>query len=142
MILTPIAVDDLAAQNAALDRGKLASSVVPSRRDSAAPMAVAQAGEVTSDTAVRVQNADSAGDGGSVPFVVALPAPPNRPAPRLLRTVPDVHGLVLRDAVRSLHNAGFRVQLTRSPATLSATTAPAAGELARTGTVVRLLYDY
>ncbi|HSQ32650.1 MAG TPA: penicillin-binding transpeptidase domain-containing protein [Gemmatimonadaceae bacterium] len=132
----------VAAQNAALDRGKLASSVVPSRRDSAAPTAVAQAGEVTPNTVAPTQNADSAGDGGSVPFVVALPAPPDRPAPRLLRTVPDVHGLVLRDAVRSLHSAGFRVQLTRSPANLSATTAPAAGELARTGTVVRLLYDY
>ena len=56
--------------------------------------------------------------------------------------VPDVSSLGLREAVRSLHTAGFRVQLTRSPSVHAAQTAPAAGELARTGSVIRLLYDY
>lgn len=134
----------IAAQNAALDRGKLASSVVAARRDSAPPMHldVAQAGRASAESVAAAPDADSAGDAGSVPFVVTLPTPPARPVPRTVRTVPDVHGLVLRDAVRSLHTAGFRVQLTRSAPARSATTTPAAGELARTGTVVRLLYAY
>ena len=74
-------------------------------------------------------------------FVVTLPAPPERPTRRAMRSVPDVQGLGVRDAVRSLHKAGFRVQLARAvsgaPATL-----PAAGELAPTGTIVRLLLDH
>jgi beta-lactam-binding protein with PASTA domain len=61
--------------------------------------------------------------------------------PRTVRPVPDVRGLALRDAVRSLHNAGFRVQLGHGGAS-SAVTTPAAGELAQTGTLVRLLFDY
>ena len=134
----------IAAQNAALDRGKLASSVVPSRRDTAAPMHldIAQAGSSSGETVAAVPSADSSNEAGAVPFVVTLPAPPSRPAPRVVRTVPDVQGLGLRDAVRSLHTAGFRVQLTRSPSVHTAQTAPAAGELARTGSVVRLIYDY
>ena len=134
----------IAAQNAALDRSKLASSIVPSRRDSAAPvhLEVAQAGSPAAESVAVAPNADSTDATGSVPFVVTLPAAPSRPAPRVVRAVPDVHGLGLRDAVRSLHTAGFRVQLTRTPAAHMAETAPAAGEMARTGSVVRLLYDY
>jgi len=55
--------------------------------------------------------------------------------------VPDVHGLLLRDAVRSLHSAGFRVQLARGTGATAATS-PAAGALAPTGTLVRLLFDH
>ena len=50
------------------------------------------------------------------PFVVTLPLRPQPPAPRAVRAVPDVRGLDLRDAVRSLHSAGFRVQLARGAA--------------------------
>jgi cell division protein FtsI (penicillin-binding protein 3) len=134
----------IAAQNAALDRGKLASSVAASRRDTVPEvhLDVAQAGSPSSESLSVAPTADSTGDGGSVPFVVTLPAPPSRPAPRVVRAVPDVRSLGLRDAVRSLHTAGFRVQLTRSPSAHMAQTAPAAGELARTGSVVRLIYDY
>jgi len=134
----------IAAQNAALDRGKLASSVVPSRRDSAAPMHldVAQAASPSAESVAVAPTTDSTGESGSVPFVVSLPAPLSKPAPHIVRAVPDVSSLGLREAVRSLHTAGFRVQLTRSPSVHVAQTAPAAGELARTGSVIRLLYDY
>jgi hypothetical protein len=46
-----------------------------------------------------------------------------------------VHGLPLRDAVRTLHTAGFRVDLATGPA---GATRPAAGTPTREGSVVRL----
>jgi hypothetical protein len=78
--------------------------------------------------------------GGSVPYIVSLPqrAPPAR-ASELPRAVPDVRGLDLRDAVRSLHTAGFHVQLLRGS---SGITSPVPGTLAAPGTLVRLLYDF
>jgi cell division protein FtsI (penicillin-binding protein 3) len=131
----------LAAGNAALDRTKLASSVVPSRKDTARRATIEQAG--TPDKHVTAAaTADSADENGSVPFVVTLPIQPQPPTPRTVRPVPDVRGLALRDAVRSLHSAGFRVQLGRGGANGSAVTTPAPGELAQTGTLVRLLFDY
>ena len=51
-----------------------------------------------------------------MPFVVTLPLPSQSAPPRPVRAVPDVRGLDLRDAVRSLHGAGFRVQLGRAGA--------------------------
>jgi len=74
-----------------------------------------------------------------VPFVVSIPAPPEKPQRKAMRAVPDIRGLGVRDAVRSLHSAGFRVQIAHGAAPA---TSPAAGELAPTGTVVRLLFDY
>jgi beta-lactam-binding protein with PASTA domain len=58
--------------------------------------------------------------------------------------VPDVRGLPLRDAVRSLHEAGFRVRIARasSGGNAPASTSPAAGELTPTGTLVRLLIEH
>ena len=47
----------------------------------------------------------------SLPFVVTLPLRSAARAAAAVRAVPDVRGLDLRDAVRSLHSAGFRVQL-------------------------------
>jgi membrane peptidoglycan carboxypeptidase len=131
----------VAAGNAALDRTKLASSVVPSRKDTARRAMVEQAGAPDKHVAVAA-TPDSATYEGSLPFVVTLPIQPLLPMPRTVRPVPDVRGLPLRDAVRSLHSAGFRVQLGRGAANTSATTTPAAGELAQTGTLVRLLFDY
>ncbi|HET9730995.1 MAG TPA: penicillin-binding protein 2 [Gemmatimonadaceae bacterium] len=131
----------VAAGNAALDRSKLASSVVPSRKDTARHMTIEQAG--TSDKRVAETPVDDSADPHeSVPFVVTLPIQPPAPPPRTVRPVPDVRGLALRDAVRSLHSAGFRVQLGRGGTSGSAVTTPAAGELAQTGTLVRLLFDY
>jgi len=130
----------IAAGNAALDRGKLASSVVPSHKDSAHRVAIEQAGRA--EPRVMPAAADSVDIGDTVPFVVTLPIQPAPPMPRTVRPVPDVRGLPLRDAVHSLHSAGFRVQLGHGGASGSALTTPAAGELAQTGTLVRLLFDY
>ncbi len=142
----------LAARDAALDRGKLASSVVPSKRDSAretvqqagtlAPTMTEQVASAAPAPAAEAQPAPHA-DGGET-FVVALPMTAPRPAPRVVRPVPDVRGLPLRDAVRSLHGAGFRVRIARGSGSGSSptSTAPAAGELAPTGTLVRLLIEH
>jgi cell division protein FtsI (penicillin-binding protein 3) len=132
----------IAARDAALDRGKLASSVVP-KRDTAHEI-VLQTGTPASAGAetVPAQIDAPAVDDGTEAFVVALPPSPVKPQPRVTHPIPDVRGLPLRDAVRSLHGAGFRVRLARGPANAPATTAPAAGEMATTGTLVRLLIDY
>jgi cell division protein FtsI (penicillin-binding protein 3) len=150
----------LAAKNAALDRTKLASSEAVALVDG--DHGVKQAGRANSvhqlaqaETAADMARASApaASDGSSgdsafsppsapvpAPFVVTLPARPAPVAPRATHAVPDIRGLGLRDAVRSLHSAGFRVQLARSSGQPS--TNPASGELAPTGTLVRLLYDY
>ena len=69
-------------------------------------------------------------------YTVDLPAKP-RAAPLAMapRPIPDVRGLPVREAVRALHGAGFRVRLLR--ATPSGTS-PAAGTIAAPGTVVQL----
>ena len=73
----------------------------------------------------------------SVPFVVDLPFQPPRPAPRTERPVPDVTGLELRDAVRALHESGFRVVLLDGR---GGTTSPAAGTTAPAGAIIRLYH--
>lgn len=128
----------VAAQNAALDRAKLATSVQPSRKDTIRHPA--QAGQVA-QLPVASPETVSVGSPERVPFVVTLPAPREKPAPRTVKPVPDVRGMVLRDAVRSLHSAGFRVQLARGGGG-GAATSPSAGSLAPTGTLVRLIFDY
>jgi len=132
----------LAAGNAALDRTKLASSEIPSRKDTAHRATIELAGAPDTRLAAGGSADSTTTHDGSVPFVVTLPIQPPSPTPRIVRPVPDVRGLPLRDAVRSLHSAGFRVQLGHGGASSSAVTNPAAGELAQTGTVVRLLFDY
>ncbi len=124
----------VAARDAALDRSRLASSMVSSRAEPAR-VAVQQSGDVHDAQKDSVKQRPA-----SAPFVVTLPAAPLAPAPRVARAVPDVRGLPLREAVRSLHSAGFRVQLSRSSGATS--TAPAAGELVPTGSLVRLAFDY
>ena len=70
-------------------------------------------------------------------YTVDLPATPRpKPAPVTPRAIPDVRGLPIRDAVRALHTAGFRVRLGTAPA---ASTLPAAGTIAAPGTIVQLL---
>jgi cell division protein FtsI (penicillin-binding protein 3) len=142
----------LAARDAALDRGKLASSVVPSKRDSARET-VQQTGTPVPTMTEQVASAAPAPTTEAQPaphdvaresVVVALPISAPRPAPRVVRPVPDVRGLPLRDAVRSLHGAGFRVRIARASGSGGSptSTSPAAGELAPTGTLVRLLIEH
>jgi len=113
----------LAARDAALDRGALASS----ERETPAP-ALVPAESASADSAA-----------GSVPVVVALDAPV-ADAPHAVATVavPDVHGMALREAVARLHSVGLRVQLGRGT---SGTTTPVAGARVRRGATVRLFYD-
>jgi hypothetical protein len=76
------------------------------------------------------------------PVTFALPAAPAgglAVPPPPPRSVPDVGGLPLRDAVRALHDAGFRVDLVRGA---PAATSPAAGAMLAAGSVVRLRYDF
>jgi len=54
---------------------------------------------------------------------------------RSLRSVPDVDGMSLRNAVRALHEAGFRVKLVARQGSVSH---PAAGSLLAGGSVVKL----
>jgi len=70
------------------------------------------------------------------PYVVDLPATLKAPLPPTTpRAVPDVRGMSTREAVRALHNAGFRVRLLTASAT---GTSPAAGSIAPPGTIVQL----
>ena len=140
----------VAASDAALDRTKLASSFVPTRKVVPGTEHVQQAGDPTAKHTIadltptprpEIQTPDSSRAEASVPFVVTLPLGKQPSPSRPVHAVPDVRGLDLRDAVRSLHGAGFRVQLGRigGAAGSSVSTSPAAGELAPTGTLVRLV---
>jgi cell division protein FtsI (penicillin-binding protein 3) len=133
----------LASRNAALDRRTLATSQQDRPLDSAgAAGRVAAATQVVRDsTTSAVRDSTRAVEGAEadsavqVPFITRLPLTTARPALRPPRAIPDVHGLSLRDAVRSLHFAGFRVQLSPGAA---GTTHPAAGSIALPGALVQL----
>ena len=72
-------------------------------------------------------------------YVVDLPASPKPAAARPIvgtsRPVPDVTRLSVRQAVRALHGAGFRVSIVTAPAS---GTRPAAGTMALPGSMVQL----
>lgn len=142
----------LAARDASLDWGNLVA-----RRAAYIPPA-AEIATVPADTGAERQVAagsvapDSAAEAStlpSVPLVDTTPEPDLHPPTRFdlsrplkeqtratrVVSVPDVHGLPLRVAVRELHRAGFKVQLTSGG---GGVTAPPAGSPARTGSLVRL----
>lgn len=142
------------ARNASLDWAHLPSS----RPSYVAPEAVVQREATPPEDSARqvaagVLALDSAAVDSaplpSVPLVDTTPEPEraaptrfdlSRPLkeyvpPTKVVSIPDVHGLPLRVAVRELHRAGFRVQLT---AARGGGTVPPAGAPARTGSVVRL----
>ena len=122
----------LAARDAALDRGQLAAATktatqVGRPRAQVAASPRRDAARPAPDTLRRV--------------LLHLPSAAQRkPSAPTRRSVPDVRGLRLRDAVRSLHDAGFRVQLTRDASSPSQTE-PAPGALVPTGSLVRLRYS-
>jgi cell division protein FtsI (penicillin-binding protein 3) len=127
----------LAARDAALDRSglttpaRVASSMVQAGRTRTPVATIRRAaapGSLALSDSTRTLRLD-------------LPAKPEHspPAPKP-RTVPNVGGMNLRDAVRSLHFAGFRVQLTRGESSTSVTQ-PAPGALASAGSLVRLRYN-
>jgi cell division protein FtsI (penicillin-binding protein 3) len=126
----------LASRNAALHRGTLAAS----QRDRASDTAAARRAAVTApstDSATLTSTTDDDSTAGSTPFVALLPAPrPPRAMPLPPRAVPDVRGMPARQAARTLHRTGFRVQLVNG---VPGTTSPAAGVVAPAGTLVRLV---
>jgi cell division protein FtsI (penicillin-binding protein 3) len=69
-------------------------------------------------------------------YVIELPSS-LKPAPAAIlpRAVPDVRGLSVREAVRALHGAGFRVHILASS---PEGTLPVAGTLVAPGTIVQL----
>ena len=75
-------------------------------------------------------------DGGVVPYVVPWPYQPDSAAPGPRGAVPDVTGLDMREAVRTLHRRGFRVTLKGWGA--AEHTWPAAGDSAAVGSTVTL----
>jgi cell division protein FtsI (penicillin-binding protein 3) len=144
----------LAARDAALDRGGLAASektTVAEKSDRAGKAAtvairrVAGAGSDATDPVDRTSYDPSdnlaarANDEGTASYVVALPSSRRAvaPAPAAVtrRVVPDVTGLSVREAVRALHGAGFRVRLVTAA---SSGTWPAAGTMAAPGSLVQL----
>lgn len=129
----------LAARNAALDRGELASV----ERDVPLATASRESRREAADTATLVRAPEIA-----APAAEPVPAPrtyftlpyskKRQPADRSLRPVPNVQGLSARNAVRALHKAGFRVMLSSS---LGIPTVPAAGTLLARGSIVKLQHS-
>ena len=137
----------LAARDAALDRGQLATE----ERD--LPMLATESASVRNETrdsepeaVVAAASAEPEIHGvDPAPYVektpqpartIALPIGKTRKLPAARpRPVPDISGLPTRSAVRALHNAGFRVTLSRSQGAL---TVPAAGSILPPGAIVKL----
>ncbi|MFN2566913.1 MAG: penicillin-binding transpeptidase domain-containing protein [Gemmatimonadaceae bacterium] len=132
----------LAARDAALDRRGLAGA--SSRRQNgvasleALPMPSAAA--VGADGSVRLAP-DRAPAEPSRPVTVRLPYRNPRSAARTSRPIPEVRGLEMRDAVRALHEAGFRVHVARGAPGRAGMTSPAAGALTSPGSLVLLSRD-
>ena len=138
----------LAARDAALNRGELASSVHAPRPDTTPAGKAAERARLASER--RIDSADVADSlrelahappvdsdpRTSESYVVTLPSK-TRAIPPVVspRAVPDVSGLPLRSAVRALHAAGFRVQLVQGAAL---PLVPVAGTMLEAGRVVKL----
>lgn len=125
----------LASRDAALDRSRLGDA----QRLAATPR---RAGKSRTAVATARRGGSSAPViDGTHPVILHLPMKPavkRRSLPP--RAVPNVRGLSLRSAVRSLHSAGFRVQLARDASAPTATE-PASGTLVSAGSLVRLRYS-
>ena len=129
----------IAARDAALDRGALASAAMQRSHLTGAVADIRPVNAQVSRETLSVTQVGSAlaARDTEVPVVIDL-ADPARAAhvpSTSPRPVPDVHGLALRGAVRALHQAGFRVQLSNGE---RVETAPLAGQMTAPGSVVRL----
>jgi cell division protein FtsI (penicillin-binding protein 3) len=128
----------VASPRAALDRRRLAAAKAPEPATRGpARLEVASAAEQAGETLAPPVDTASVAE----PVVVPLPAGPvARPAAAAPRVVPDVRGMSLRDAVRTLHSAGFRVGYSgRTNGRISAATFPAAGSVVRQGSLIRIV---
>ncbi len=139
----------LAARDAALDRGRL---LVAERKDSSHPDSLAAVASVPASAVIPDSKTVIAGRDTVDPFapaftrpivatipndtVVRLPVRNNSaPAPSDARSIPFITGMTLRDAVRAMHEAGFRVALFNGAAMA---VSPASGTLLRAGSLVRI----
>ena len=127
----------LAARDAALNREDLAASEKTAvgntaREASRDPTEHVDAAEYDPSENLRPREAPE----GTRSYVVDLPASRNSaPIAVVSRAVPDVRGLSVREAVRALHAAGFRVRLSTGPTT---GTSPVAGTISPPGIIVQL----
>ena len=121
----------IAARDASLDRGALASRSREANVAAARPSA-----ESVAALAAANERVQASAHQGSVPYMVALTEKPAAAPARRARAVPDVQGMPLRDAVHTLHRAGFRVQLV--PGASNGATQPAPGTVLAPGATVRL----
>jgi cell division protein FtsI (penicillin-binding protein 3) len=141
----------IAARDAALNRASLAARVREPRKTDTAPVVA---------TAPRAADTATPPAASPVPVLAVLPETPldttpvpvkrfvvdlsaRRPTTSVAlpeRAVPDVGTMSLRGALATLHDAGFRVKLRTGGAPVG-TTRPAAGELAKPGTVVTLFRE-
>ncbi|HEU4993401.1 MAG TPA: penicillin-binding transpeptidase domain-containing protein [Gemmatimonadaceae bacterium] len=134
----------LAARDAALDRSQLVPqplkvAVTPSQGTRAA--LAAKGRQVMNVTSALDETVDTTRAEPESSVVLDITSARQSPRPQqAARVVPDVGGLNLREAVRSLHEAGFRVQLTRGTPSVGVTD-PAPGTRATPGSLVRLRYD-
>ncbi|MDX2184482.1 MAG: penicillin-binding transpeptidase domain-containing protein [Gemmatimonadaceae bacterium] len=116
----------LASRDASIDRQRVAAQV-------RAPAESATADSVR-EVAAAAESRDARGDAvGDVPAVIDLTQPRGRAPALPARAVPSVDGLPTRRAVFTLHEAGFRVQLTEG-----AGVDPAPGTVLKPGSIVRL----
>ena len=128
----------LASRDAAIDPSAL-------RRRSSDGVMQASIRPAATVSAASRQSVEAALDATTAPVVMDLVGDPKpqaitRPTASQ-RRVPNVTGMTLREAVRSLHYAGFRVQLVRGEAGSTSPTQPVAGTSASVGSIVRLRYS-
>jgi cell division protein FtsI (penicillin-binding protein 3) len=137
----------LSARDAALDREGLAASEKSALADGSAsstePARFARRNDSQSPDRPAAESYDPGGNmtkreanEHTASYVIELPTS-LKPAPAAIlpRAVPDVRGLSVREAVRALHGAGFRVRILASS---PEGTLPAAGTLIAPGTIVQL----
>jgi cell division protein FtsI (penicillin-binding protein 3) len=128
----------VASPRAALDRRRLAATRKDPEPKHVAQLEVASTAEQAGETRPVDEPQTRAPETESV--VVALPAGVPKSVTATPRIVPDVRGMSLRDAVRTLHSAGFRVGYSgRAGSRISTATFPAAGSVARQGSLIRLV---
>ena len=129
----------VASPRAALDRRRLAAArQEPEAPRQASRLEIAGSAEQAGETAAVIEPMPEEPKAESV--VVPLPSAPVKPVTGVPRTVPDVRGMSLRDAVRTLHSAGFRVGYSgRAGSRTLAATFPAAGSVVRQGSLIRLV---
>ena len=137
-VLKAIIEGVLASTRTSIDRRALATQVVvaPTPVDTEAPRADSALAVAPSPRPPRRSRPEL--NDGAVPYLVALAVPESTAVatPATERPVPNVAGLSLRDALYTLHSAGFRV-IVDSLAGPSLTS-PAIGTPVRPGAVVRL----